>query len=250
MTATVSGGWLEIVPHARGAADVVVAPSGGGDPASARVVVRAAIGTFGIDIVMDRPAPVSYERELMAAADWWSSALDGTEWPDRRPDCFNDLATALADELLIYARIDPELPGGGYANPCFRDAGEQAALALDPGGGMVSVGPGGGVFRLVWHEMAHLLGLVLWASWAPEPDPDLVTQDGEYFIGPRAVTAFRESGGDPGLPGVPIAADRIHWSEGVRDAFGFHPSGETIVSVAALADAGYTVQMSKATPVY
>ena len=235
---SVADGWLELVPRGRGSAEVEVVPSGGGAPASARVVVRAAVGTFGIDIVMDRPAPVSYEKALTTGADWWSSVLDGTEWPDRRPTCFNDRATALADELLIHASIDLDTQVSGYAHTCFRSSGEQAAL--DPGGGGVTSAPHSSTLPLVRHEIGHLLGLVLWP-----PETGLVTGDGAYFVGPRAVKAFRESGGDPGLPGVPLSPDRAHWATGVKDFMAsFRPEGA--ISAAALADAGYTVDMTKA----
>ena len=235
---SVADGWLELVPRGRGSAEVEVVPSGGGAPASARVVVRAAVGTFGIDIVMDQPAPVSYEKALTTGADWWSSVLDGTEWPDRRPTCFNDRATALADELLIHASIDLDTQVSGYASTCFRSSGEQAAL--DPGGGRVTSAPHSSTLPLVRHEIAHLLGLVLW-----QPETGLVTGDGAYFVGPRAVKAFRESRGDPGLPGVPLSPDRAHWAVGVKDFMAsFRPEGA--ISVAALADAGYTVDMTKA----
>ena len=235
---TVAGGWLELVPRRRGSADVEVVPSGGGDPASARVVVRAAVGTFGIDIVMDRPAPLSYEESLMRGADWWSALLDGTEWPDRRPTCFNDRATTLADELLIHAWVDSTTRVAGYARPCFR-VRKAGGLDLDPGGGAVVAAPQSGNPFLVRHEIGHLLGLVAW-----RPESGLVTEgeDYFYFVGQRAVAAFRASGGDPGLPGVPFD-DGAHWAPGVGDFMGFGIQAE--VSAAALADAGYTVDMTK-----
>ena len=239
VAASVADGWLELVPRGRGEAEVEVMPSGGGAPARARVVVRAAIGTFGIDIVMDRPAPVTYEKALIAAADWWSAVLDGTEWPDRRPTCFNNRATAVADELLIHAWIDLDIRHAGYANSCFRSSGQQ--VALDPGGGGVGANPTNASPHLVRHEIGHLLGLVEW-----EPETGLVTEDGAYFVGPRAVEAFRASGGDPGDPGVPIS--HPHWARGVEDFMGEGTGGEAVISVAALADAGYTVDMTKATP--
>ena len=239
VAASVADGWLELAPQGRGTAEVEVVPSGGGDPAYARVVVRAAVGSFGIDIVMDRPAPATYEEALIVAADWWSGLLDGTEWPDREPACFNDRATAVADELLIHAWIDRDISHPGYADPCFRRSGQQ--VTLDPGGGGVGVNPSNANPFLVQHEMGHLLGLVLWRS-----ETGLVTADGAYFVGPRAVEAFRASGGDGGLRGVPISGS--HWGSGVRD-FMASDSSQVVISAAALADAGYTVDMSKARPI-
>ncbi len=239
VAASVSGGWLELVPLGRGSAEVEVVPSGGGAPANARVVVRAAVGTFGIDIVMERPAPVTYEKALTAAADWWSSVLDGTEWPDRRPTCLNDRATALADELLIHARIDPE-SAGGWADTCFRSDGNQAAL--DPGGGVIAAAPGNAQSLLARHEIGHLLGLVFWG-----PESGLATKGEEYlyFTGPQAVKAFRERGGDPDLTGVPFDGNG-HWVRGVVEDFMGGGADDGTISAAALADAGYTVDMTKA----
>ena len=238
---SVADGWLELVPRGRGSAEVEVVPAGGGDAGIAGVEVRAAAGTFGIDIVMDRPAPITYPEALTTAADWWSSVLDGTEWPDRRPTCFNDRATALADELLIHARVDPDTEHGGYARTCFRRDGHRAAL--DPGGGAVFVAPSSGFPSLVRHEIGHLLGLVQWG-----PETGLATEGEQYlyFVGTRAVEAFRSRGGDPGLPGVPF--DGVHWlgRPDLRDFMGKGGS-DGVISAAALADAGYTVDMTKAT---
>ena len=238
---SVADGWLELVPRGRGSAEVEVVPAGGGDPGIAGVEVRAAVGTFGIDIVMDRPAPITYAEALTTAADWWSSVLDGTEWPDRRPTCFNDRATALADELLIHAWVDPDTDAGGSARTCFRRDGHQAAL--DPGGGAVLAAPSSGFPSLVRHEIGHLLGLVQWG-----PETGLATEGEQYlyFVGTRAVEAFRSRGGDPGLPGVPF--DGSHWlgRPGIRDFMGKGGS-DGVISAAALADAGYTVDMTKAT---
>ncbi|MDE2784700.1 MAG: Ig-like domain-containing protein [Gemmatimonadota bacterium] len=245
VAASAAGGWLELVPRGRGTAEVEVVPSGGGDPAHARVVVRAAVGSFGIDIVMERPAPVTFERALIVAADWWSGLLDGTEWPDLRPTCFNDRATAIADELLIHAGINPDIRYAGYAQTCFRIAGQQVAVD-DPGipsGGRVVANPSNANPFLVQHEMGHLLGLVLWG-----PETGLVTGDRAYFVGPRAVEAFRASGGDADLPGVPIIGP--HWGSGVRDFMAAPGDGsQVVISAAALADAGYTVDMTRAKPI-
>ena len=233
VAASVTDGWIELVPRGLGSAEVEVVPSNGADPARARVVVREAVGTFGIDIVMDRPAPVTYESALTKAADFWSAELDGTEWPDRKPACFTNRATADADELLIHAWIDHDIEVAGYASTCFRDSGQQ--VALDPGGGAIIANPANTNFRLVQHEMGHILGLVLWG-----PETGLVTGDRTYFVGPRAVQAFRDSGGDADLPGVPISG--VHWARDVGDIM--DPSGSRYdwrISIAALADAGYTV---------
>ena len=84
------------------------------------------------------------------------------------------------------------------------------------------------------------------------PATGLVTEDREYFIGPRAVAAFRQGGGDPDLPGIPLQPGS-HWASVVTPEVmigsgGDHDNFPDELSVAALADAGYAVDMSKTTP--
>ena len=245
VAATVAAGWLELAPRSIGRAEVELVPSGGGSPAVAGVAVRAAVGTFGIDIVMEQPAALAFEETMVAAADWWSAVLDGTEWEDRRPGCFNDEATALADELLIHAASTGKYHEG-VASSCFSPPGEQDSTAYESAGGKVWVGLGFvGSEGLVRHEIGHILGLVTW-HWRPWLG--LMTEDEAYFTGPRAVEAYRAGGGDPDLPGVPMQKDgcRCHWD--AVELMGPGGGASDALSLAALADAGYTVDMSKATP--
>ena len=121
VVATIADGWLKLLPWSIGRADVELVPSGDGLPAIAGVVVREPVGTFGIDIVMDQPAPLAYEEGMVEAADWWSFMLDGTEWPDRE-QCNTGSARALADELLIWTESDESIRPGrpaGTASPCL-----------------------------------------------------------------------------------------------------------------------------------
>ena len=250
VAATVAAGWLELVPRSIGRAEVELVPSGGGSPAVAGVAVRAAVGTFGIDIVMEQPAALAFEETMVAAADWWSAVLDGTEWEDRRPGCFNDEATALADELLIHAAIDAETGYTGAAASCFSPPGEQDSTAYESAGGKVWVGlVFAGRESLARHEIGHILGLV---TWHRRPWLGLTTEDGARFTGPRAVEAYRAGGGNADLPGVPLQEDgcRCHWHNTFvfDELMGPHGGASDALSLAALADAGYTVDMSKATP--
>ena len=266
VSASAVGDRLELSPRSVGSTEVEVASPGSGPPAVVEVWVRAAVGTFGIDLLLDQPAPLGYEREIMEAADWWSYLLDGTEWPDRQAGCpswdpFRGKAEAQADELLIGVRVeDIESGVAGYFSGCFFPVVAGGVPALDPGGGYVVIDEGyaGRNQILLRHEIAHALGLVSWS-----PDTGLTTADCGYFTGPRAVEAFRASGGNPDLPGVPTeGADGQcggHWGRGVGDfmAQWWHLVPGCIrsethfcnsISLGALVDAGYTIDLSKATP--
>jgi len=139
----------------------------------------------------------------------------------------------------------------GYAEPCFFPKGEGSeGRVLDPGGGYVvarqyAVGSQG----LLRHEIGHLLGLVLLAG--REEDLMTATKHGEYFTGARAVEAFRAGGGDAGLPGVPLQKGGAHWH---GELVGYELMGPfggwdaNAISLGALVDRGYTVDLSKALP--
>ena len=257
VAATVADGWLELAPRSPGRADVEVVPSGGGSSAVAGVLVRPAVGTFGIDIVMYQPAPLGYEEAMLSAADWWAAVLDGTEWPDRRPSCVPpEIKAARADELLISAGSHKDIRGAlAFASVCFGWSSADST-AYNPRGGYIGVDrstSAPGDVDVLRHEIGHVLGLVGWP-----PRTGLTTGDEEYFTGPRAVEAYRAGGGDPELPGVPREPGS-HWHERIgcelmgtgrcRSAVGgMVMDSPDALSLAALADAGYTVDMTKATP--
>ena len=248
--AAVADGWLTLSPRGIGSADVKVGQAAGGDSAVAHVGVREAVGTFGISLLVEQPVPLGLVKAMVEAADWWSYILDGTEWPDREAGCpiwdpFGGKVKALADELLVAFRIEEDLDVAGYASGCFFPVGEGREIpALDPGGGYVVTGVAPNQ-TLLRHEIGHLLGLVSWRS------EGLATSDCQFFTGPQAVKAFRAGGGDPGLPGVPIQTGcGSHWHEDVvgLELMGPYGGGANSISLGALVDAGYTVDLSKALP--
>ena len=240
VAAAIADGRLELTPRSIGRADVELAPSGGGSPAIATVAVREAVGTFGIDIVMDLPSPLTFEETMVAAADWWSYMLDGTEWEDRRLE--HGGAAALADELLIHAGTSGDMHDGyaGYAQPHVSPSGKSY------GGKVVLAQDFAGMEWVARHEIGHILGLVLRSVTG------LRTEDGRYFTGPRAVEAYRAGGGDPDEPGILLDPScRCHWYvAGDRELMSPANRGWADgLSLAALVDFGhYTVDMTKATP--
>ena len=270
-------GWLVLSPLGLGSAEVEVVPSGVGDPAYFGVVVRPAVGTFGIDVVMTQPALVGYEEAMTTAADWWSSVLKGTEWPDREitaedsESCYGRnwkfwKVKGTPDEVVI---VTANRHGAGaWVGACLKRGPRNAdgtVSAHYPLAGHVMMDP-----RLGWaghnvgvmkHEIGHMLGLVMpWLvrvglATQPGDEPeggDLESTKG-HFLGRRALEAFRAGGGDRALDALPydwyghwrpqtVPCDLMaNWCEGVLGL-------TDAVSLAALADMGYTVDMSKATP--
>ncbi|MDE0081131.1 MAG: Ig-like domain-containing protein [Gammaproteobacteria bacterium] len=254
---SVADGWLDLLPVGIGSAEVELVPSGGGHRLVAGVQVRAAVGTFGIDIVMDQPIPLGYGEAIVKAADWWSYILDGTEWPDReagcltRGDLFDGKVKAVSDELLIGARAERIDWAVAYANTCVHESdGEQSAvpLMLPASGYVVSSFYVLDNQHVLRHEIGHVLGLVLWPQ-----STGLVTSDCRFFTGPKAVEAFRAGGGDPGLAGVPVQGNcGAHWHPELVDEELMTPGGGhwdvNSISLGALVDIGYTIDLSKALP--
>ena len=279
VTVREDAGWLVLSPVGLGAADVEVVPAEGGESAFFEVVVRPAQGTFGIDIVMTQPALVGYEEAMMAATDWWSSILDGTEWPDREitaedsESCFRGYGRGnvwkywkvkgTVDELVI---VTANRHGAGAGvGACLKRAhwnAEDSPEAHYPLAGHIMMDP-----RLGWaghdvgvmkHEIGHMLGLVM--RWllqvgvaAPAGDQQGGGDGSEtvgYLLGPRALEAFRAGGGDPAPDALRFDAAG-HWLPDTVpcELMGGQCDAPTDgLSLATLADMGYTVNMSKATP--
>ena len=109
--------------------------------------------------------------------------------------------------------------------------------------------------RLVRHEFLHVLGFGTMHKWNQHNDTD-----DPHFPGPNAVAAFDSLGG-ANYPGakVPIVRRSGHWRESVMGCevmssgcdhlvnSGF-VSPTSAITLAALADLGYTVDLTKADP--
>ena len=255
VTVAIQNGWLMLSPRGRGEAEVEIVPRSGGTPATATVLVREAVGTFGIDVVMAQPTTDLFAETMAEAADRWSTVLNGTEWNgrDARDYCEdwknNVPVSSSGNELVIWAvrETDRSYSAGATGWGCRRGEGRETEPShYYPVAGIITVNArlahsSGGV-GLIRHEIGHVLGL----TGSFPPATGLVAEDWKYFVGPRAVAVFREGGGDPDLPGIPLSG-RGHWSPGGPDVMVL-PHNSDALSVAALADAGYTVDMSKTIP--
>jgi hypothetical protein len=178
------------------------------------------------------------------------------------------------DDVTIFVTIEPIDGVGnvlGQAGPCFiRVPGDLTVIgrmqfdeddieALEQEGSLPAV---------ILHEMGHVLGFG--TLWGPdnldllrdpsEPDPEPPLAD-THFIGADAIAAFDDVGGaDYTGQKVPVmnvggaGTVNSHWRDGVFDPeimTGFLNAGPnplSVVTIASLADLGYTVDQSQADP--
>jgi hypothetical protein len=187
------------------------------------------------------------------------------------------------DDVVIFVTIEPIDGVGnvlGQAGPCFirsdndnvTEVGEMTVIgrmqfdeddidALEQEGSLPDV---------ILHEMGHVLGFG--TLWGPppqaldllrdpsEPDPEPPLAD-THFIGAQAIAAFDDVGGaDYTGQKVPVmnvggaGTVNSHWRDGVFDPelmTGFLNAGPnplSVVTIASLADMGYTVDESQADP--
>jgi hypothetical protein len=127
----------------------------------------------------------------------------------------------------------------------------------------------GSLADVILHEMGHVLGFgTLWTGdltldllrdlAQPNPEPPLADT---HFIGAQAIAAFDDVGGaDYTGQKVPVMNSggagtvNAHWRDGVFDPeimTGFLNAGPnplSVVTIASLADLGYTVDPSQADP--
>ncbi|MYA42555.1 MAG: hypothetical protein F4Z31_12475 [Gemmatimonadetes bacterium] len=242
---------LQVSPVRIGSAEVTVERPGGESTVVVGFEVREAVETFGIVISVEQPAPLGYAETLTVAADWWSSALAGTDWPER-PHCGQK-----NDELRIHASVaDIDRNWGAYVR-LHRVHGVQDPHPRNAcGGDLVANTQFPFVMYdvdLMRHEIGHLLGLVV-GHVVGYGSHELTY----YWEGAQAVAEYRASGGDPELPGVPMDdyLPIVHWGIGLDCELmtpftcGDHTvlDAPDAISLAAMMDLGYTVDMSKATP--
>ena len=205
------------------------------------------------------PVPEAHRGRFQDAADYFMSVLAGTEVEpltvrSTDPSCPFE---GTIEGLLIQVRV-AEGRGTAAGGPCRRRPDGILPLIggmrFDPG--VFDRSADADFERLVRHEMLHVLGFGTGPRWGAIRVDDTSPR---HFPGPRAVEAFNAAGGeDYAGPKVPLLDDGHHWREDVMGcevmAAGCGPKGivspTSAVTLGALADIGWTVDLSLADPYY
>ena len=103
------------------------------------------------------------------------------------------------------------------------------------------------LIALTLHEMAHVLGIgTQWSKFIQRPSSDL------HFNGPLAIAAFDAAGGQNYTGAkIPIEPDGAHWRAPILSGEimgGGRDRQVSAITIQALADLGYVVDVSQADP--
>ena len=232
-------------------------------------VVANRTGTFDVTAAPVVPVPASLQPALDAAFDRWESVITGDVSQAAIPlgffsggDCggFGTILNGTsADDIIVLVNITAiDGPGRtlGQAGPCVirgNDLPFGGVLTLDAAdlGAMTAAQ----ITDLMVHEIGHVLGFgSLWDL------KELVTSSttDPRFTGAAAVAQWNALGGPGGVPVENTGGEGTagsHWRESTFQSelmTGFaQPSGPqplSRVSIASLADMGYTVNLNAADP--
>jgi hypothetical protein len=260
---------------------LVTAESGGSaqitaQAGSATAVVQVAVASFDIVVRFLGTSTASQRQAFSNAEARWESLITGDlediQLSATAGDCGSGspAINENVDDLLILVTLDSiDGPGNvlGSAGPCFiRNTNSLSVL-----GTMVfdttdlqDVQAAGLLNALILHEMAHVIGFgSLWPTDSLLADPSLPPANGldPHFIGPQAIASFNSIGGS-GYTGAKVPVEDTggegtadgHWRESVFSnelMTGFVDIGQnplSVVTVASLADEGYTVNLDGADP--
>ena len=280
-TVTDSDGRAEVGSWTLGSSgpNVLRAAAAGPDISGNPVTFTASTGpnAFDIEVRFLSSATPAQVQAFVDAEQMWEDLITGDledgalEAAEGECDSGTPALNETIDDVVIFATIDSiDGPGGilGQAGPCFiRDAGLLPALGVMffDRDDLDFIESEGLLQALILHEMAHVLGFgTLWPFQELLADPvnlDTTVEEDPHFIGPQAIEAFNDAGGSS-YTGAKVPVENIgssgtansHWRESVFGnelMTGFIDTGTnplSAISVAAMADAGYSINLSGADP--
>ncbi|HAI13640.1 MAG TPA: hypothetical protein DCM28_18185, partial [Phycisphaerales bacterium] len=214
--------------------------------------------TFDIVLNISGDLTDAHIAAFVAAVDFWESVITA-DLPSHV-----DSNGILVDDLIIDASgvfIDGPLGILGQAGPTeIRDAADnylplRGIMQFDTDDLDFMVA-NGSLTDVIIHEMGHVLGIgTLWDFQGLLDDSDLANP---YFTGAQATAAYESIFGLSGTAGVPVEQDGgpgtayAHWDEETFDnelMTGYINNGVnpvSLITIASLADQGYTVDVTKA----
>ena len=236
--------------------------------------------SFNIGLQYLSPATATQRQAFTAARLRWQGAITG----DLEDGLLQTSAACGAgtpafnqeiDDVVILVILDSiDGPGDvlGSAGPCWvRDPDYLSILGLMQfdTADMRSLESAGQLSTVVLHEMAHVLGFgLVWDSLRLIADPSLPPPPSEtpipgadpHFTGTQAIAAFDDAGGATYTASAKVPVENAggrgtadsHWRESVlvnELMTGYINSGQNPLSrltIAALADQGYTVDFAAA----
>lgn len=231
--------------------------------------------TFFVDVRFLTTVTASQRQAFIDAASRWESVITGDigdfAWADTVGTfCVtsNPRLDETIDDVLIFAVIEPiDGPSGilGQAGPCWiRAAGFLPIIGLVrfDAADVASLEAAGQFSLVIEHEMGHVLGFgSLWDPSLFNLLADTSSAD-PYYTGAQGRAEFDAIGGTTYTGGRKVPVENTggggtrlgHWRESVFDSelmTGFINDGSnplSSLSVAAMADEGYTVNTAAADP--
>ena len=273
----VAGDLITVRPQGGGSTKITVTATDT-DNLSAEAILQASVredrpGSFHIELIyMDEEVRV-LESVFQRAANRWMTILANMELPDvpYREEIWRDCLRIPAnhqttvDDLAIALQVT-DFGGAGLAAAGSCSLREDSNLPIT---GIVllnrSAIPGmqtnGTLEHVILHEMGHVLGIG--DSWSESGLLRNVARSfnerrtDTHFAGPLAIQAYDEAGGTnyPNDPKVPVDENGAHWKmEMLQPEFMIgttypnmhHPV--SAITIQALADLGYVVDINQAEP--
>ena len=261
-TASVSGDDVVVATSATGVATIVVTATDAAGLSATKsipVLVLAATSNFNISLRFENSVPRKYRSRIEAAASLWMSILAAMELPDvtlnQNIYCTpgHGAHFGKVDDVAIIVYVS-ELNGGiARASGCRRRSDTFTPIV-----GFIHFSDdyldrlveSGKLTEIAVHEIAHVLGFGI--TWDQRK---LATGEANpHFTGSQAIAAFNAAGGASYTrPKVPTTSTFDHWPKSV---FGPEMMSSTTsltvrdplsaVTLAALADMGYVVDLSYA----